>query len=130
MGYRRIPTIYTLDTIKEEEGLVVRMSSIRLGKLRRLMKLTADDGADDGGIGEILDMFRENLVSWNLEEFEDGSPVPTSKEAIEEQEVELIMRIVEAWMDRMTGTDGPGDLGKDSTSGEKFPGRPLTMEAL
>lgn len=130
MGYRRIPTVYTLDSIPEEDGLVVRMSSIRLGKLRRLMKLTADSSAGDEGVGEILDLFQESLVSWNLEEYETGAPIPTSKEGVEEQEVELIMRIVESWMDRMTGSDGPGDLGKGSTSGGQFPGLPLTMEAL
>lgn len=129
MGYRRIPTIYTLDSIRDEEGLVVRMTSIRLGKLRRLMALTSDDSGDDG-MGEILDLFGQSLVSWNLEDFETGAPVPTTKEAIEDQEVELVMRIVEAWMSEMTGTDGPNDLGKGSTSGEKFPGQPLTMEAL
>lgn len=128
MGYRRIPTIYTLDAIPEEEGLVVRMASIKLGKLRRLMKLTSDENSDDGGVEEILDLFQANLISWNLEDFETGEPVPTSKDAVEDQEIELVMRIVEQWMDHMTGT--PGDLGKDSTSGEKFPGQPLTMEAL
>lgn len=130
MGYRRVPTIYTLDAIKEEDGLVVRMASIRLGKLRRLMALTNDNSAGDEGVGEILDLFQESLVSWNLENFEDGAPIPTTKAGVEDQEVELIMRIVEAWMDRMTGTDGPGDLGKGSTSGGQFPGQPLTMEAL
>lgn len=130
MGYRRVPTIYTLDSIPEEEGLVVRMSSIRLGKLRRLMALTADESAGDESVGEILDLFGESLISWNLEDFETGAPVPTTKDAIEEQEIELVMRIVEAWMERMTGSDGPGDLGKGSISGGQFPGRPLTMEAL
>ena len=129
MGYRRIPTVYTLDAIHDEDGLIVRMTSIRLGKLRRLMKLTADDGADDGGVGEILDLFSQSLISWNLED-EQGAPVPTSLEGIEDQEVELIMRIVEAWMGRMTGTEGKNDLGKDSIDGGKFPGQPLTMEAL
>lgn len=130
MGYRRVPTIYTLDSVREEEGLIVRMASIRLGKMRRLMALTSDSAADDDGITEILNLFGESLISWNLEDFETGAPVPTTREAIEEQEIELVMRIVEAWMERMTGTDGPADLGKGSTDGEKFPGRPLTMEAL
>jgi len=128
MGYRRIPTIHTLDSIPDEEGLVVRMSSIRLGKLRRLMQLTSDDSGD-GGVGEILDLFQESLVSWNLED-EDGSPVPTTMEGIESQDFDLVMRVVESWMDRITGSDGKNDLGKDSTFGESFPGRPLTMEAL
>lgn len=129
MGYRRVPTIYTLDEVKDEKGLIVRMASIRLGKLRKLMELTADDSNDDG-VGGILDLFTESLVSWNLEDFETGAPVPTSRTAVEDQEFDLIMKIVEAWMERMTGTDGPGDLGKGSIDGEKFPGRPLTMEAL
>lgn len=130
MGYRRVPTIHTLDSIPEEEGLVVRMASIRLGKLRRLMKLTADESAGDESISEILELFGQSLISWNLEDFETGAPVPTTREGIDDQETELVMRIVEAWMDQMTGTDGPNDLGKDSTSGGQFPGRPLTMEAL
>lgn len=130
MGYRRVPTIYTLDDIPEEDGLIVRMSSIRLGKLRRLMQLTSSEDSDDEATGQILDLFQESLVSWNLEDFEDGLPVPTTMVGVEDQEVELIMRIVGAWMDRMTGTNGPGDLGKDSISGEKFPGAPVMMEAL
>lgn len=129
MGYRRIPTIYTLDSIKGEDGLIVRMKAIKLGKLRRLMQLTADESADDTSVGEILDLFQESLVSWNLEG-EDGVPIPITKEGVDDQEIEPIMKIVEAWMDRMTGTEGKNDLGKGSTSGEKFPGQPLTMEAL
>lgn len=130
MGYRRVPTIYTLDSIPEEDGLIVRMSSIRLGKMRRLMVLTGDDSADDAAMGEILDLFQTSLVSWNLEDYETGAPVPTTREGVEEQEIELIMRIVSAWMEEMTGTDGPDDLGKGSTDGGKFPGRLPTMELL
>ncbi len=130
MGYRRVPTIHTLDSVKEEEGLVVRMQSIRLGKMRRLMLLTDSDNTDDSGVDEILNLFEEALVSWNLEDFETGEPVPPTREGIDQQEIEFIMRIIDAWMNQMTGTDGPGALGKGSTSGEKFPGRPLTMEAL
>ena len=128
MGYRRIPTIYTLDSVNGEDGLIVRIQSIRVGKLRRLMKLTADEN-DDSSIDEILDLFRDSLVSWNLED-EHGMPVPTTKEGIDDQEVGFIMEVVGSWMDHMTSTEGKDDLGKGSTSGEKFPGQPLTMEAL
>lgn len=130
MGYRRVPTIYTLDAVPEEEGLIVRMASIRLGKLRKLLALTADETADDAAIEEILTLFQGALISWNLEDFETGEPVPTTREAVDDQEIELIMRVVGSWLDAMTGSDGPGDLGKGSTSGGQFPGRPLTMEAL
>jgi hypothetical protein len=130
MGYRRIPTIHTIDNIEGEEGLVVRMSSIRLGKLRRLMALTDEESGGENSITEILTLFQENLVSWNLENFEDGTPIPATMEGVETQEADFILNIVSAWMDRMTGTDGPNDLGKGSTDGGQFPGRPLTMEAL
>ena len=126
MGYRRIPTVHTLDSIKGEEGLVVRMKSIRLGKLRKMMKLSAESEQESE---ELFVMFQESLISWNLED-ENGHPVPTTMDGVDDQEPELIMAIVEEWMDRLTGTNGPGDLGKDSTAGEKFPGQPLTMEAL
>lgn len=129
MGYRRIPTIHTIDDIEGEEGFVVRMGSIRLGKLRRMMQLTSDESADDEGMEEMLTLFQQALVSWNLED-ESGNPVPTTMEGIEDQEIDFIMTIIGEWMNRLTGTDGPGDLGKGSTGGEKFPGQPLTMEAL
>ena len=128
MGYRRIPTIYTLDDVPEEEGLIVRIKSIKVGKLRRLMRLTSDDSADEEGIDELFTLLQESLVSWNLEE-EDGTPVPATLEGIEDQETELVMRILETWLDRMTGAP-EGDLGKGSASGATFPGQPLTMEAL
>lgn len=129
MGYRRIPTIYTFDSIPGEDGLIVRMKSIRFGKLRKLLVLTDDDSADETAVTEIVKLVAESLVSWNLEE-EDGTPVPATFEGLDDQELDFIMKLVDAWTDRMTGSDGPGDLGKDSTSGEKFPGQPLTMEAL
>ena len=130
MGYRRTPTIHTIDDIEGEEGLIVRLASVRLGKLRRLMRLTADESADDAGMDELLTLFQESLISWNLEDFEDGSPVPTTMAGVEAQEIDFIMKVIGAWMDRLTGTDGPDDLGKDSIAGGQFPGQPLTMEAL
>ncbi len=129
MGYRRIPTVYTLDSIPEAEGLVVRMASVRIGKMRKMMQLTSDTESGDEGISELLNLFAESLISWNLED-ESGAPVPATIEGIEEQEIEFVMDIIGAWMERMTGTSGPDDLGKDSTGGERFPGQPLTMEAL
>lgn len=129
MGYRRIPTIYTFDNIPDEDGLIVRMKSIRFGKLRRLIALTDDDEADDVAITEIVQLMAESLVSWNLED-EEGNPVPANEEGLCDQDLDFIMKIVDAWTDRLTGSDGPNDLGKDSTDGGKFPGRPLMMEAL
>jgi len=122
MGYRKVPTIYTLDDINGEDGLIVRMKGIRVGKLRRLISNDSDDN-----VGEVLDLLLEGLVSWNLED-ENGAPVPMTLEGLESQELPMITAIVDSWTDKVTGVSD--ELGKDSPAGEKFPGQPLTMEAL
>lgn len=128
MGHKRVPTIYTLDKIENEEGLIVRLKGLRVGKLRRLVSIME---SDERGLADMLDeltgLLAEGAVSWNLEE-EDGAPVEFDREGVEDLELGQVMSIVGAWMDAMTGVDE--ELGKDSTSGEKFPGQPLTMEAL
>jgi len=121
MGYRKVPTIYTLDDINGEDGLIVRMKGIRVGKLRRLISNDSDDN-----VGEVLDLLLEGLVSWNLED--ENGPVPMTLEGLESQELPMITAIVDSWTDKVTGVSD--ELGKDSPAGEKFPGQPLTMEAL
>jgi hypothetical protein len=127
VGYRKIPTIYTLDEIKGEPGLVVRMKTISFGKVRRLLALMDSDTNDSEVMGEISSQLVANLVSWNLEK-EDGTVWPETLESIDEQEYELVLGMVNAWLDKITGTSE--ELGKDSSSGEKFPGQLPTMEAL
>lgn len=127
MGYRRVSTIYTLDKIPGEDGLVVRLKGISFGKVRRLLNLMDGDTGNDRVMEEISGQLVANLVSWNLED-EHGTPVPATAEGIDGQEFDLILKLVNAWLDHITG---PGDeLGKDSPSGERFPGQPLTMELL
>jgi hypothetical protein len=127
MGYRKVPTIHTLDKIEDEDGLIVRVKSIKFGKIRKLMRLTDADESADESLDEIFSLLLENIVSWNLED-EDGIPVPLSVEGLEDQETDLVMSIIEAWIEKMTGSGE--SLGKGSPSGVTFPGKPLTMEAL
>lgn len=124
MGYKKIPVIHTVTDVPGEEGLVVRLKSISFGKVRRLMRLTDED---ESSMDEIVNLFLGALVSWNLED-EDGQPVPTTLEGIEDQDFAFIMKVVHVWLDRLTGPSE--ELGKGSSGGEKFPGRPLTMEVL
>lgn len=128
MGHRRVPTIHTLDKIEGEEGLIVRLKGLRIGKLRGLIKIME---SDEQGLSDMLDELTETMaaaaVSWNLED-EDGNPVEFDRDGIEELELDQLMGIVNAWTGAMTSVDD--ELGKDSTSGEKFPVPPLTMEAL
>lgn len=128
MGYRKVPTIYTLNDLKGEEGLVIRMKAIRIGKLRSLIRIV--DAGEEGlaeGLDEIFKLLHEGLVSWNLED-EEGVHIPETMESIEEQELPFILSILSAWLENMTGPDE--ELGKDSPSGVKFPGQLPTMEAL
>lgn len=129
MGYRKVPTIYTLAEIEGEEGLVVRMKAIRIGKIRQLMRVVGTDEKDitPDMIDVIFKLLLDGLVSWNLED-EHGTPVETTMEGLDELELPTLMNILNAWLENMTGVDD--DLGKGSSDGEKFPGRPLTMEAL
>lgn len=128
MGHRRVPTIHTLDKIDGEEGLIVRLKGLRIGKLRKLIRIME---SDEQGLSDMLDELTETMaaaaVSWNLED-EDGNPVEFDRDGIEELELDQLMGIVNAWTGAMTSVDD--ELGKDSTSGEKFPVPPLTMEAL
>jgi hypothetical protein len=127
VGYRKTPTIHTIDDIEGEEGLIVRMQGISFGKVRQITALLGDDSDDGEAMGEIAKLTVSKLVSWNLEDGE-GVPVPVTLEGFESQEFDLILKVVNAWLDRMTGVSA--DLGKGSPSGESFPGQPVTMEAL
>lgn len=128
MGYKKVPTIHTLDSIDGEDGLVVRLKSVSFGKVRRLLKLV--EGSDEQEVmNELVVSLERAIVSWNLED-EDG-PVGTDLASIEAQEFDFVLKIINTWLDKMTGvSSADGDLGKGSPSGESFPGRPLTMEAL
>lgn len=127
MGYRKVPRIYTLEFDGDFEGLVVRIKSLKFGKIRRLLALMDDDSEDSDLMGEVNKFLTDSIVSWTLQE-EDGTDVPVSPETIDELDFDEVMGIVNKWLDCMTG---PGkDLGKDSSSGATFPGLPLTMEAL
>lgn len=127
MGYRKVPTIHTLEFDGDLDGLVVRAKSISFGKVRRLVELMDDDDKDAEAMAEIVARLVDAVVSWNLEG-EDGTPVPLSVESVEDLEFSDVIVIVNKWLDSITGPSG--ELGKDSSSGAQFPGRPLTMEAL
>lgn len=125
MGYRRVPTIYTLTDVEGHEGLVVRMQGVKFGKVRRMLSI--GDDVTDQEMNDIQKMFVGALVSWNLED-ENGNPIPANSDGVDDQDFDFILAIINSWMGQMTGPDK--DLGKGSSSGGTFPGRPLTMEEL
>lgn len=132
MGYRKVPIIYTMDMgevkddYKSEDGnLIVRMKSVSFGQVRRIIAATEDSSDENFQI--LLDAIDKALVSWTLED-EDGSPVPTGLDGVDTLDFPMVMDIIMKWLECMTGVDE--DLGKESTSGSPFPGRPVTMEQL
>lgn len=127
MARRKIPRIYDLEFDGELEGLHIRVKSIKFGKIRQLIAVMDEDDKDVAVMDEISKTLVDAIVSWDLQE-EDGTPIEPSLAAIDDLEFEEVIAIVNKYLDCITG---PGDeLGKDSPSGVKFPGRPLTMEAL
>lgn len=128
MGYTKAPTILTLDKIEGEDGLIIRLKGLKVGKLRRLVKVL---DSDEAGLTQVLDeifaIMLESAVSWNLQD-EDGNDIPFELAGLEDLELDTVLAITRAWIDGMTGVSD--ELGKDSTSGGQFPGQPLTMAAL
>lgn len=125
MGYRKVPRIYTLTFDKELEGLIVRMKGLKLGQMRALMAIL--DDKDSRTLEGLPPFIAKHIVSWNLED-EQGEPIPATEAGLDELDVDELLAISSRWMDELVGVQD--DLGKDSPSGEQFPGRPVTMEAL
>jgi hypothetical protein len=130
MGFTRVPTIYTLENVDGSEGFTVRMKSLRIGEMRKLMATldsTDDDQSLNDSVTHFVDIVLKGAVSWNLEE-EDGTEVPFDREGVESLEIGTLISLVSQWVDSLMGTSD--DLGKGSPSGKPFPGQPVTMEAL
>ncbi len=130
MGHRKKLTIYTIDLSEKYDELEVRMGSLRLGKMRRVLSALNsgdDDSLSDEGLDQLITLIADSLVSWTLED-EKGNPLEPSRDEVEDLELEMLMAIVNGWLAEVMGV--PDDLGKDSPSGEQFPGKPVTMEAL
>lgn len=127
MSRRRIPRIYELTFDGDLEGLHVKVKSIKFGKVRQLMALLDEDDKDLEAMEEVSRLLADSIVAWDFLD-ENDRPIEPSLEAINELEFAEVMAIVNKWLDEITG---PSDeLGKGSNSGESFPGRPVTMEAL
>src|SRR4249920_2824864 len=116
MGYRHEPKTYLL-TFDDPalNGLEVRCGSLSIGELN-------DDDI------KLFESFAKHLISCNLED-EDGQPIPTTLEAIEDYpDVDFITTMATAWMNAVVSVDD--ELGKGSPSGNTFPEGSLPMEPL
>lgn len=83
------------------DGLVITIKSVSVKKFNAMMAdtRTGAEGAESNK--ELIELFLEKLVSWNLLG-EDEEPLPHTVEAVESLESNLFTRIVIAWQQGMT----------------------------
>jgi hypothetical protein len=130
---------------------------LKIVELAMKMQLDGTSELDVGAVEDLFGRFSRVIISWNLEDdarecrdcsagwfdldevacpkcgHEDWSvvedaPVPVTKKALLDQDLDFVMAIVNAW------TSAVGDVGDDlkkgSTSGGKFPEVSIPMELL
>lgn len=139
MGYKRQATIFELvfEEFKDDNGqpLEVQTRSVPIGKLLSLVRLSGlADFSDDEkfteedikNVEKLFQVFAKALVKWNLEEQEDPlddsspwKPVPTTFEGVMDQDIDFMLKIVLRWVQTISNVTK--DLGKDLTSGQRFP---------
>lgn len=119
-------------TLRWPEGharheLVVTLRGLSLKDLSELQKLQGmtSDGFTVEQIAPVLKIVSKKMIRWNLTD-DDDEPVPTDPDTLAEEDFGMIMDIVQGWQQAATGVSA--DLGKDSTSGEKFPEESIPME--
>lgn len=82
-------------------------------------------------LAPLIETFARVLVEWNMQqETETGAnePVPATLEGVKSLDFEELVPLIAAWAERAAG---PGrELGKDSSSGPKFPEVLLPTEPL
>lgn len=127
-GYRPEPKLYRL-TFDEHPGLVVRAKSCSAAQLLRVSELAenTEQGKELGGVRMLFGEFAEVLVSWNLED-QDGEPVPTTLEGLLAQDFDLVIALIDGWMEAVAGVPAP--LEQPSSSGAPFLVESLPMEPL
>ena len=126
MGFQYQARVYNLVFDDPNlNGLEVKVGSLSIGELRRITE--RPDGEDSETTEVMLASFAKALISWNLEDGA-GFPVPTNSQGINDQPMDLIMSIVQAWLSAMTDVDE--QLGKGSPSGRQSLEASIPMELL
>lgn len=137
-AYVRQRKVYVLRFEQAElQGLEVRARSVPLGTFLELIELasvldasTAELSPTDAkAITGLFSGFAQALVSWNLQEQEDGAEpedVPATYEGLLSQDTDFVLHVVRAWMDAIAGVSGP--LEQPSSDGEKSLVASMPME--
>lgn len=121
MGYKRNPKVYRLTFAEDTDypGLEVQVRTLSLGQL---LAIRAKGQAGEDATSGMVDLFADRLVAWNLEA-EDGTPVPATREAVEAEDDDMILAVINRWQEAMAGVPAPLDSGSPS-------GPPSAVESM
>jgi hypothetical protein len=111
--YKRTKTLYELTFADEEmKGLIVVMKALSVDGLLQVSKMAASIGDKDepdlDQVAEMFGVFARHLVSWNLED--DLGDVPPDYEGVTAQELPFVLKIINAWMEKVGGGVDPTSL--------------------
>jgi hypothetical protein len=97
----------------EWDGLQVRVRGLTTGEYLQIVALSGATSEGDKETELMLRMLASHIVSWNLED--NGEPVGTSFEDIKDNDFQMNMAIVNAWVTALSSV--PDDVAKKSTPG-------------
>lgn len=129
--YREQRQIYKL-IFPDMDGLEIRVKSIPIGKLKKLMNADLENITEREAVGSADEMFTEfskALVEWNLDD-EDGNPVPPTLEGIEGRDIDFMMKIISIWLETVSGVPKGSPLAPSSNAGLPYPAVSMTTETL
>lgn len=108
MGYKRNPKVYRLVFGEDTDypGLEVQVRTLSMGQLISVW-------TSEGSSVATYELFVDRLVSWNLED-EAGVPVPTTREAIEAEDDDMVNAIIARWIAEVRGVPAPLESGSGS----------------
>lgn len=118
---------YTLnfDDTTDYKGLVVVMHSLSMGEI--LAVQAVQTGKNVESVEKVFKIFARNLVEWNVSR-PDGTPVPATYEGVQEQDMDMLVAIMGAWMRATTEVSAP--LDRPSTSGQPSPEELISTVSL
>lgn len=140
MGYKRKLKLYNLK-FEDHPGLEVTMKGLSIDGFMSLARQAAgmqgrDLAAMEGPelekamdqIDGLFTRFAKSLKTWNLEDDDDGYPVPATLEGVRSQDLGFILEIIMAWMDAIASVDTP--LPQPANGHGIFPEESIPMEPL
>lgn len=124
MGYRRTPKVYNIKFADDSAypGLEAQLRSLSTAQF------LAAEGRTEANMREMVELFADRLISWNLEDDKTGQPVPTTLEAVLAEDWVMIDDIFTEWLSAIRGVPAP--LETNSPAGETSPEVSIPMEPL